>query len=76
MISVDVNVIVYAAMSSAVDHEAYRAWLERSLEGYERVGVSDVVLSGFVRVVTNPRVFRQPLSTTDAFEAWCATVAS
>ena len=67
MILVDVNVIVYAAMRSAVDHVRYRAWLERSLEGDEPVAVSDVVLSGFVRVVTNPRVFRQPLSTTDAF---------
>lgn len=67
MILLDINVIVYAAMKSAVDHEAYRTWLERALGGYEPVGVTDVVLSGFVRIVTNPRVFRQPLSATDAF---------
>jgi hypothetical protein len=30
-------------------------WLTR-----EPYGISDLVLSGFLRIVTNPKVFRQP----------------
>lgn len=67
MILVDVNVIIYAAMTSAVDHETYRGWLDGALDGYEQVAVADVVLSGFVRIVTNPRTFREPLRATEAF---------
>ena len=41
-------------------HAAYREWLEAVVDGDEAFGVSDLVLSGFVRVVTHPRVFSPP----------------
>jgi hypothetical protein len=56
----DVNVLVYAHRSDATDHEAYRAWLEEAISGPAPFGSSDLVLSGFVRIVTHPRVFRDP----------------
>lgn len=66
MILVDVNVLVYAHRQDAVDHAAYRRWLERALESDEAYGISDVVLSGFVRVATHPRVFVPPTPLENA----------
>jgi uncharacterized protein len=34
------------------------AWLERTVNGPEPYGLSEMVLAGFLRVVTHPRVFR------------------
>ena len=56
---VDVNVLVYAHRKDAPDHERYLAWLEAWLNSDSAFGVSDLVLSGFVRVVTHPRVFNR-----------------
>jgi hypothetical protein len=60
MLLTDVNVLVYAHREDAVDHGRYRDWLEGVLNGAEAYGVSGLVLSGFVRIVTHPRVFVRP----------------
>ncbi len=57
---VDVNVLVYAHRPESPDHHDYRAWLDDARTGDEPLGVSDLVLSGFLRIVTHPRVFRDP----------------
>ena len=41
-------------------HAAYREWLEEAIDTDEAFGISELVLSGFVRVVTHPRVFSPP----------------
>jgi toxin-antitoxin system PIN domain toxin len=56
----DVNVLVYAYREDAHRHRAYRGWLEGLLEGDEAFGLSALILSGFLRVVTHPRVFSPP----------------
>jgi toxin-antitoxin system PIN domain toxin len=56
----DVSVLVYAHREDAPDHEDYRDWLEGVVDGPNAYGISDLVLSGFVRLVTSPRVFRDP----------------
>jgi uncharacterized protein len=56
----DVNVLVYAHREDAPDHPAYRDWLRKLLDDDRAYGVSDLVLSGFLRVVTHPRVFDPP----------------
>jgi toxin-antitoxin system PIN domain toxin len=58
MILPDVNVLVYAHREDAVDHTRYREWLEEILQGGQSYGLSDHVLSGFLRIVTHPRIFR------------------
>ena len=60
MLLVDVNVLVYAFRDDAPDHERYAAWLEDLINADEAYGLSDLVLSGFLRVVTHPRIFAQP----------------
>jgi predicted nucleic acid-binding protein len=53
----DVNVLVYAHREDVADHPAYRTWLEGVVNGDEAYGISELVLSGFVRVVTHTKVF-------------------
>jgi hypothetical protein len=60
MLLPDVNVLVYAHRSDAPDHDRYWQWLESLLEGDAAYAVSDLVLSGFLRVVTHPGVFAEP----------------
>jgi len=64
----DVNVLVYAHREDATHHAACRAWVETVINGDESFGLSDLVLSGFVRVVTHPKVFTRPSSLADALE--------
>ena len=56
----DVNVLVYAHREDAPNHTAYRDWLIDLLQGDRAYGYSELALSGFVRIVTHPRVFNPP----------------
>lgn len=60
MLMPDVNVLVGAYRTDSARHLELREWLERTMRGGESVGLSDAVLSGFVRVVTHPKVFAKP----------------
>ena len=60
------NVLVYAFHEGTPAHRAFRAWLEGVLAADEPFGVSDLVLSGFVRVATHPRVFDPPVPVNEA----------
>jgi toxin-antitoxin system PIN domain toxin len=65
----DVNVLVHAFRPDTDRHAEYRSWLERQASGPEAFGVSELVLSGFLRVVTHPRVFDPPSSLSDSLQA-------
>lgn len=69
MILPDVNVLVYAHRAERPEHDEMRAWLEDAINGPQPYGLADIVLSGFLRVVTHPRVFDvpTPLATALAF---------
>lgn len=66
MVLPDVNVLVYAHREDTDDHERYRDWLVELLDSPRAYGLSDLVVSGFLRVVTHPRVFREPSPLEDA----------
>ena len=66
MILIDVNVLVYAHREDSPDHRAYHEWLTGVLEGQSAYGISDLVLSGFLRIVTHPKVFHPPSRLQDA----------
>lgn len=68
MLLADVNAFVYAHRPESDDHERYRAWLTAALSGPEPFGVSELVLSGFLRIVTNHRVYRDPTPPEVALE--------
>jgi toxin-antitoxin system PIN domain toxin len=68
MTLLDVNILVYAHREDAERHLDYKAWLESALGRVPGVAVSDLVLSGFIRVVTHPKIFRVPTPLVDALE--------
>src|ERR1035437_771414 len=62
----DVNVLVYAHRGDAPDHTRYADWLEDIARGDEAFGLADLVLSGFLRIVTHPRIFTPATPLHDA----------
>lgn len=64
----DVNVLVLAHRRDAPDHPAYADALVRLCESPEPFGVSELVLSGFLRVVTHRGAFKTPTPLATAME--------
>ncbi len=69
----DVNVFIYAHRPESPRHEEHRAWLSAALAGPEPFGVSEHVLAGFLRIVTNHRVYLDP-TPPDAALDFCSAV--
>jgi len=69
LLLVDVNVLVYAHAEEAPRHAEHRDWVRRMVESESAYGMSDLVLSGFLRIVTNPRAFDAPMPMERALAA-------
>jgi toxin-antitoxin system PIN domain toxin len=65
MMLVDTNVMVYAHRRDAERHEDYRAWLQAMVDGPEPYAVSDFVLTGVIRMVTDPKLYPAAPATID-----------
>jgi len=75
MLIPDVNILVYACISGMPQHRAARRFWEGALNGDEPVGLMPVVLFGFLRLVTNRKIFNPPLTPEAAIgliESWRA----
>jgi hypothetical protein len=59
---IDANVLLYAYDSSSPHHATCRLWFESALNGEETVALPWQSLLAFVRIATNPRAVRNPLS--------------
>ena len=66
MLLPDVNVLVYAHRAEAPEHERYAESLTHLARGPELFALSELGASGFVRIVTNPKIWGDPTSTEDA----------
>lgn len=73
---VDVNVLVYAHRADLTEHADYRPLLERLANDDEPLGLPDLVLSGFIRLITNRRIFAKPTAVNEAWQAVDALLAS
>ncbi len=60
MILLDANILIYAHVASFSQHERARTWLDAQLNSNAAVGFPWQSLLGFLRLVTNPRVFPRP----------------
>ncbi len=79
MILPDVNTLVYAFHRDSTEHQPFADWLDKVIADAEPILLPDVVLTGFLRVVTNRRIFSDPapMSVALAFvEALRASPAS
>ena len=64
----DVNILVSAHREDTDQHVAVKLWLETALTEPPGIALSDLVLSGFLRVVTHPKVFKTPTPLDQALE--------
>lgn len=72
---VDLNILLYAVNSTASEHVRARTWWEQAVNEEETIGLPWVVLLGFLRLSTNPRIFPNPLEpdrAVAAIDAWLA----
>ena len=56
----DVNVLIYAHRADSPGHLRYHQWLQETIQGDAAYGIADIVLSGFLRIATHPRIFDPP----------------
>ena len=66
MILVDANLLLYAEDQLNPQHARAHAWWDAQLSGNSPVCLCWTVLSAFIRIGTNPRVFECPLSLEQA----------
>jgi uncharacterized protein len=81
VILVDANIPLYAEDSLSEHHETIRTWWDSRLSGSEPVCLCWPVLTAFLRIGTNPRILRRPLTLREAttrVQGWmnqpCVTV--
>jgi uncharacterized protein len=65
----DVNVLVYAHREDEALHLPYASWLKNLVDGQEPFSLSVLVAVGFVRIVTNARVYADPTPVAVALAA-------
>jgi toxin-antitoxin system PIN domain toxin len=73
MILPDINLLIYVHNLRALQHRKALAWWNRCLEGPEGVALAWVVIQGFVRIATHPRIFEHPMPVEEALgrvEEW------
>lgn len=68
MILVDANLLIYAFVKDLPQHEAALDWLDRQLNEVPEVGLPWSSLLAFVRLVSNPRIFKNPVSLPVAWQ--------
>ena len=68
MILVDANLLLYAEDASSPEHEKAKSWWDAQLSGISPICLCWPVLTAFVRIATNRRVFHRPLTVVQATE--------
>ena len=68
MILVDANLVLYAEDSQSSHHAAAREWWDAQLSGTDPVALCWPVLTAFIRIATNPRLHRRPLTLKESIE--------
>lgn len=63
----DANLLLYAVDRDSPHHEAASHWLTAVLNGERRLALPWQTIGAFLRIVTHPRVARNPLTSGDAW---------
>jgi toxin-antitoxin system PIN domain toxin len=67
VISLDVNVLLYAHRQESAHHDRAAAIVRAAAVSTEPLGLSDVALLAVVRIATNPRLYALPSSHDQVF---------
>ena len=68
MILVDANILLYAEDSLNAQHIKAREWWDAQLSGTGLVCLDWTIISAFIRIGTNRRIFKSPLSLEEAIQ--------
>lgn len=66
MIIPDVNLLIYAYNTDAPHHSTASQWWGGAMSGCQDVGIPWVVAMGFLRLMTNGKVMKRPLTAAEA----------
>lgn len=69
----DANVLIAAFASAHIHHAEAKRWLEDQTNGTVAFGMSDIALSGFVRIITQPGAFK-PTAPIDRVLDACSLI--
>ncbi len=72
---IDANLLLYAEDSRCGQHATAKAWWDQQLSGSDPVCLSWTVLTAFIRIGTNPRVYERPLTVDESYSriaSWLA----
>ncbi len=62
----DVNILVYAHRQDSPHHANALEWLENLINSDAAFAMSELVMSGFLRIVTHAKVFNPPSTLNEA----------
>jgi uncharacterized protein len=62
----DVNLLLYAIITSFPQHRRARQWWEDTVNAPTRIGLAGPTVFGFLRIATNARIFAAPLTVAEA----------
>lgn len=68
MIIPDINILIFIHDSSCRQHDKLKRWWEKIVNGPEQIGIPWVVVLGFVRVLSNPRVVEHPRNPAELLD--------
>jgi toxin-antitoxin system PIN domain toxin len=68
VILVDANLLLYAEDSLSEHHERARNWWDKQLSGSDAVALCWPVVTAFIRIGTNARLHKRPLTLKEAVE--------
>ena len=68
MILIDVNILVYASITTASQHHAAKKWFDDQLNGPAPVGLPWMSVLAYLRLVTNARICKPPVSMAAAWQ--------
>jgi toxin-antitoxin system PIN domain toxin len=68
VILVDTNLLVFSHNADAEQHIQSRQWLEQQFASGARVGLPWHSLLGFIRLVSNPKIYSKAESPRDAWQ--------
>jgi uncharacterized protein len=77
VILVDVNILIYAAITTSSQHEAAKQWFDDQLNGPAPVGLPWMTVLAYLRLVTNARICKPPVPMGTAWQrvsAWFSAV--
>ncbi|MGA2597677.1 MAG: type II toxin-antitoxin system VapC family toxin, partial [Bryobacteraceae bacterium] len=66
MILPDINILILAYNAESPQHAEAREWWESTLTGERLIGLTWITILGFVRIMTNRRIFENPLRVEQA----------